>query len=140
MRAIRVMRDDFDVIKSRYQDVFELASRNLAVVAAFANIARRGDVRQFADGEARSLNAALKERAFVRERWLADLPAANLLFDAMSRRTRNDIGHSLVRYDFGSGALVYDDGPGETYLEFIVDYLSAARLSRYLADWVLQFP
>lgn len=137
---MRVMRDDFDVLKSRYQDVFELGSRTLGMIAPFANIARRGDVRSFADGQRRSLSDALGTRAAVREGWLVDLPAVRALFDAMSRRTRNDIGHRLVRYDFNSGALVYDDGARETYLDFVVDYLNAARLSRYLGDIVLRLP
>lgn len=138
--ALRVMRDDFDVLKSRYQDIFELGSRTLAMIAPFANIARRGDVRSFADGQRRSLKDALRARAAVREGWLVDLPAVKVLFDAVARRTRNDIGHRLVRYDFNSGDLVYDDGARETYLDFEVDYLNAARLSRYLADLVLRLP
>ena len=138
--ALRVMRDDFDVLKSRYQDVFELGSRTLGMIAPFANIGLRGDVRSFADGQRRSLKDALGTRAAVREGWLVDLPTVKALFDAMSRRTRNDIGHRLVRYDFNSGDLVYDDGARETYLDFVVDYLNAARLSRYLGDIVLRLP
>jgi hypothetical protein len=76
----------------------------------------------------------------VRESWLVDLPGVKVLFDAVARRTRNDIGHRLVRYDFNSGDLVFDDGTREAYLDFEVDYLSAARLSRYLADVVLRLP
>lgn len=138
--AFRVMRDDFDVLKSRYQDIFELGSRTLAMIAPFANIARRGDGRSFPDGQRRSLNDALRARAVVREGWLVDLPAVKVLFDAVARGTRNDIGHRLVRYDFNSGDLIYDDGGRETYLDFEVDYLNAARLSRYLADTVLRLP
>lgn len=136
--ALRVMRDDFDVLKSRYQDVCELGSRTLAMIAPFANIARRGEVRSFADGQRRTLKDALGARAAVREGWLVDLPAVRVLFDAVARRTRNDIGHRLVRYDFNSGDLVYDAGAPETYLDFVVDYLNAARLSRYLADTALR--
>jgi hypothetical protein len=138
--AFRVMRDDFDALKSRYQDIFETGSRTLAMIGPFANIARRGDVRSFADGQRRTLNDALRARAAVREGWLVDLPAVKVLFDAVARGTRNDIGHRLVRYDFTSGDLIYDDGGRETYLDFEVDSLNAARLSRYLADTVLRLP
>jgi hypothetical protein len=110
------------------------------MIAPFANIARRGDVRSFADGQRRSLKDALRARAAVREGWLVDLPAVKVLFDAVARGTRNDIGHRLVRYDFTSGDLIYDDGGRETYLDFEVDSLNAARLSRYLADTVLRLP
>lgn len=102
--SYRVMRDDFDHLKSRYQDLFELASRSLAY-----------------------------------EPWLADFPAARRLYENMKRATRNDIGHRLVRYEFESGDLVYEDGGRESYLAFLVDYLNAARLSHYLANLVLMW-
>jgi hypothetical protein len=135
LNEYRVMRDDFDTLKSRYQDIFELGSRTLAFTGRVANIARRGDVRVHADGIGRSFNKALnKTTANNREPWLADFPKAKRLYDAMKRHTRNDIGHRLVRYDFERGSLVYDDGPDENYLHFLVDYLHAVRLSHYLLD------
>ena len=134
----RVMRDDFDLIKIRYQDIFGVGSRSLAVVSRFANIARRGDVRQHADGIGRSLKKAVNgTRAIDREPWLVDFPEATQLYLAVERNTRNDIGHTLVRYDFERGLLVYDDGATENYIEFLVDYLNAVRLTRYLVEVVL---
>ncbi|MFI5258784.1 MAG: hypothetical protein ACHQ01_04140 [Candidatus Limnocylindrales bacterium] len=131
----RVMRDDFDLLKVRYQDVFELGSRSLALMARVANIARRGDVSRHADGRTRSLNDALNHTtARHREAWLVDFPAAKYLYDAVARHTRNDIGHRLVRYDIELGSLVFDDGTEENYLLFLVDYLEAVRLSHYLVD------
>lgn len=133
----RVMRDDFDVLKVRYQDIFELGSRTLAFTGRVANIAYRNDARTYADGERRTLHKALnKTTSYKREPWLADFPVAKRLFDAMNRHTRNDIGHRLVRYDFNAGSLVYDDGATENYLLFLVDYLHAVRLTHYLVDVV----
>jgi hypothetical protein len=133
----RVMRDDFDVLKSRYQDIFELGSRSLAFTARVANIARRGDVRLHVDGKKLSLKEAIDATASAREPWLADFPVAKQLYEAVERHTRNEIGHRSVRYDFERGVLVYQDGLEENYLLFLVDYLGAVRLSHYLLEVVV---
>ncbi len=131
----RVMRDDFAALKIRYQDIFELGSRTVAFLARFANIARRDKVEHHSGGKTRSLEAALnKTSAFDREPWLVEFPDAKRLYDAVERHTRNDIGHALVRYDFEQGALLFEDGTVENYLEFLVDYLGAVRLTHYLVE------
>lgn len=135
----RVMRDDFDMLKARYQDVFELGSRSLVLMARVANVADRGDARLHVDGRNLTLKQALRLRAFDREAWLADFPSAKRMYDSVSRHTRNEIGHRAVRYDFDAGELVYDDGVRENYLLFLVDYLNAVRLCHYLLEVVLTF-
>lgn len=132
----RVMRDDFDLLKSRYQDVFELGSRSLAFMSQVANIAKRGDARSHVDGKKLTLVRAMKLKAYAREPWLVDFPMATRLYDPIRRNTRNSIGHRSVRYDFERGVLVYDDGVEENYLLFLVDYLQLVRLSHYLLEVV----
>ena len=130
----RVMRDDFIKLKALYQELFELSSRSLAFTAPIANLAKRGDVHNFADGKTRALHKARKEKAFNREGWLSDFPAAKALYGPISRHTRNDFGHALVRYDCRSGKLIFDDGREQNYLLFLIDNLAAVRLSHYLLD------
>jgi hypothetical protein len=134
----RVMRDDFDVLKVRYQDAFELGSRSIVFLSRLANIALRGDPSAYA-GEAKPVGfaAAAKMKAYRREPWLADYPAARRVYDAVHRRTRNNIGHRSVRYDIAQGVLSFDDGTEENYLHFLVDYLAAVRLMHYLVEMVL---
>jgi len=134
LEPYRVMRDDFAQRKSSYQDLFELGSRTLAFTAPIANLALRGDHRAFCDGKTRTPAKARKARAFDRADWLADFPEAAPRFDAVSRHTRNDIGHALVRLDVRNGVLVYDDGVEQNYMLFLVDWLQAVRLSRYALD------
>jgi len=134
----RVMRDDFDLLKSRYQDIFELGSRALAFTARIANIGRRGDARRHADDTRLSFNEALNHTtAAKREAWLVDYPLATVLYSAMKRHTRNDIGHRLVQYDFTVVALRYTNGVSENYILFLSDYLHAVRLSQHLVEVVL---
>jgi hypothetical protein len=132
----RVMRDDFDVLKSRYQDVFELGSRSLAFMSQVVNIAKRGDPRSHADGKKLTLGQAMALKAYAREPWLVDFPMARRLYDPVRRNIRNKIGHRSVRYDFERGVLVYDDGIEENYLRFLIDYLHLVRLSHYLLEVV----
>jgi hypothetical protein len=94
----RIQRADYDDVKSRYQDIFELASRTIIVPASLANIGRRGDARQYADGERRRLKDALRIKAETRELWLDELPATKAFYDESARKTRNLIGHRLVSY------------------------------------------
>jgi hypothetical protein len=134
----RVMRDDFDVLKSRYQDIFELGSRSLVFLAQVANIAIRGDAQHHVNGKKLSIEQALGAKAYAREPWLSDLPVAKQMYDAVKRHTRNQIGHRSVRYDFERGILVYDDGVEENYLLFLVDYLQAVRLMHYMLEVVFK--
>lgn len=134
----RVTRNDFDSIKVRYQDLFELASRGLVFAASIKNLGVRGDPACFVDGQRRTLNRALNNtRAVDRESWLAEFPAAKVLYENMQRHMRNHIGHRLVRYDFTSGTVVDDDGAETNYLLFLADYLHAVRLLHLLAESAL---
>lgn len=105
LSVFRVMRDDFQSRKSLYQDIFELSSRTLALIAPIANIAERSDVREYCDGERRNTSRALKERAYKREVWLDDFPEARKLYAPVARTTRNDFGHALAST---AAALVVD--------------------------------
>ena len=132
----RIQRADFDELKSRYQDLFELASRTLVVPAALANVVHRGDPRQYKDGERRSPKVALGARAEKRQGWLDELPAARQLYDDSARKTRNLIGHRLVGYDYARASLIDDKGNAHNYLLFLRDYLAAVRTAAYMVDVV----
>jgi len=133
----RVMRDDFATRRSSYQELFELASRTLAFTAPIANLVLRGDARAFADGKTRSPEKARAARAFERTEWLVDFPLTKPRYEAVSRHTRNDIGHALVRQDVRRGVLVYADGSEQNYILFLVDWLNAVRLGRYALDVIV---
>ena len=134
--AFRIQRSDFDAVKSRYQDIFELASRVLVLPAALANIAHRGDPRAYADGRRRSLRESLRAKASTRQAWLGELPDTQQLYSDASRRTRNLIGHRLVNYDYERSALIDDSGEPHNYLLFLVDYLKLVRTLGYVVDLV----
>jgi hypothetical protein len=132
----RIQRADFDELKVRYQDLFELASRTLVLPAALANVDYRGDAREYCDGIRRSLKDALNAKASAREAWLPELPAAQKLYNDSARKTRNLIGHRLVTYDYAQASLIDDKGNAHNYLLFLRDYLAAVRGTAYMLDIV----
>lgn len=132
----RIQRSDFDALKSRYQDIFELTSRSLVLPVSLANIVYRGDLRSYPDGRRRSLPQALKATAATREDWLAGLPHTEKLYSQASRQTRNLIGHRLLSYDYERAALIDDAGNAHNYLRFLADYLNMVRTLGYVVDLV----
>lgn len=132
----RIQRADYDEVKTRYQEIFELGSRSLVLPASLSNLLQRGDPREYKDGGRRSLREALSVKAEVREGWLEELPAAKAFYDDTARATRNLIGHRLVAYDFEDAVLVDSKGRRYNYLSFLRDYLGAVRSCAYCLDIV----
>lgn len=125
----KIFRDDLDVLKSLYVDLFELASRGLVYLGAAANLERRGDPEKWSNGKTTKIDKMLSARAVDREFIAAEFPACCQLYAGLNRHTRNDFGHCKVHYDFASGCLVDEDGNEETFLLFLVDLLGAVRCS-----------
>lgn len=130
-REFKIFRDDLDVLKSLYVDLFELASRALAYLGVVANLHLRGDPEQWANGKTRTLGKMLTANAVDREFILGEFPACASLYAGLNRHTRNDFGHCKVHYDFASGCLVDQDGKEENFLLFLLDLLGAARCAAF---------
>jgi hypothetical protein len=131
-RDFRIIRDDFDVLRARYVEIFELGSQALAYVGYLSNLVRRGDARQWCDGRSTGLQAVMDLTSHKREFITAEVPAIRVIYEAVHRRTRNKFGHYSVEYDSASGDLIDNDGNRTSYVLFLADYLSAARLALFL--------
>jgi hypothetical protein len=130
--TFRIVRADFNELRGRYVEIFELASRSLAYVGAILNLVDRGDPTRWSNGREVTVDRMLAKRAVQREFILDELPYAKALYDDVHRQSRNAFGHYAVEYDFSSGELVDRDGSRTSYVLFLVDYLAAARLTGYL--------
>jgi hypothetical protein len=128
----RIMRSDFNDLRARYVEIFELASQTLGYVGVIANIAERGAVNLWCDGSTAGLRAVLRRQASKREFILAELPLARDFYDAVHRHSRNDFGHYSIEYDLDTGELVDRDGTRTSFVLFMGDYLEAARMTAYL--------
>jgi hypothetical protein len=128
----RIMRGDFDELRARYVEIFELASQTLGHVGAIVNVARRGAPNLWSDGTTASVSTMLRRRAVDREFILAELPLAKEFYDAIHRHSRNAFGHYSIEHDAAAGELIDRDGTRTSFVLFMVDYLEAARMTAYL--------
>ena len=128
----RIMRGDFDELRARYVEIFELASQTLGHVGAIVNVARRGAPNLWSDGTTTSVRTMLRKRAVDREFILDELPLAKGFYDAIHRHSRNAFGHYSIEYDAATGELIDRDGARTSFVLFMVDYLEAARMTAYL--------
>lgn len=128
----RIVRGDFNELRGRYVEIFELASRSLVYVGAVLNRAERGEATFWSDGRRLPLGEMFRRRAVDREFILDELPYAKALYDDVHRQSRNAFGHYAIEYDFSTGELVDRDEGRTSYVLFLVDYLAAARLTSYL--------
>jgi hypothetical protein len=127
-KEFRVVRDDFDTLRARYVEVFELGSRSLVYIGAIANLAYRSDPTNWSDGTVRSVRATMQLPAHKREFILGEFPLLSELYQNVHRSSRNQFGHYSVEYDYASGELVDNNGQRTNYVLFLADYLAAARL------------
>lgn len=123
----RIMRGDFNELRTRYVEIFELASRSLAFIGAIANVAARGAANLWADGTNPQIRTMLSRTAQDREFILDEFPLARAFYDAVHRSSRNAFGHYNIEYDVSTGELVDRDGSRTSFVLFMVDYLAAAR-------------
>jgi hypothetical protein len=127
----RIYRDDYHVVKSLYQDLFELTSQALVFLGAFINLSKRGDPWHYVTG-IKSYKAFKKCKAFKRFNILVETPRLASLLGAVSRPMRNTIGHFSADYDPCSGRITYDDGATINYLEFLAQFYAAVK-----ALWII---
>ncbi len=122
----RVYRDDFNLIKSLYLDIFELLSRMLFYLGCIVNLSIRNDYRIYSTGMIKSQKFK-KMPAYDKMFVLDELPKLKNFINNVQRPLRNDIGHFNVRYDFRKGVLAYDDGTEQNYINFLKFVLDAVR-------------
>lgn len=124
----RVYRDDFDLLKGLYQDIYESMNQLLLWLGMLANLVNRGDTDKWFSGGIASFKKARSWRAVDREFIITELSECKSLFDKASRSLRNEIGHFQVQYDVIQGDIVLSDGKRSSLLIYHEDLLAAARL------------
>lgn len=122
----RLYRTDYDVIKSLYQDLFELNSKSMLYIGAIVNLSKRNDPCSFASGK-NSCNSFRKLTSFQKLAVLEELPFLKEFVGKVSRPMRNKIGHFSAEYDYSSGNIIFEDGSTQNYIEFLAGFLWAVR-------------
>lgn len=131
----RIHRDDFDELKSTFQDSFELGSKILAFYGAFLNLALRGDPEELPDGSSRSIQETLRSTAYDREGILDELPELQPLYGQVRRGLRNQIGHADIHYNIETGMVESDEGE-QPFMEFLVDYMAGIHMLGFVMTFV----
>jgi hypothetical protein len=122
LESLRVFRDDFEILRDVYVQVYETCCRALPVVVAVVNTEKRGDPDIFGPVPASILQANARATspsnlaAFEKLpnakklQWFQDWTAwADGLPALLDRRIRNTIGHASAHYDVQSGNVIGDD-------------------------------
>lgn len=123
---IRIMRDDFEILKSHYLGCFEIAHKVLNLLVGMTNIYVRGNENSFLNNTPCSLERFARlpnarKAQYIDISVLPDLSSQwNIYFN---RGLRNAIGHNSVRHDLKTGMLLLDDGVSIPYSEFVVNNL-----------------
>lgn len=129
--SYRIYRADFDMVKSTYQDIFELIVKSLEYVGPIVNLIKRNEAYHFSIG-CRTMNSFQRKKAFKKLEILSDIPEVESLISGVSRNIRNDIGHFSIRYDYRTGNVIDDDSQERNYIEFLGDFLVAVRVLWFL--------
>lgn len=118
INSYRIFRNDYDLVKGLFQDIFELNIHSLIFVATILNLSCRSDPSHFYDGST-NCNRFLRKVAFKKLEILNELPIVEKLLLEVSRTMRNKIGHFSANYNYLTGNVVYDDGTEMNYIEFL---------------------
>lgn len=131
LSEIRIMRDDFEVLKSHYLSCFEIAHKVLKLLVGMINVFTRGDADAFPNSKPQSLQ---KFTEFPNARKIEFLDTKILPIIAsqweicFDRKVRNAIGHYGIRHDLRTGMLVLDENPSIPYSEFVLSNLNLLPL------------
>ena len=122
----RIYRDDWNVVKSLYQDLFELVSQALLFFGAVINLSKRGDPWHYVIG-INSYKQFKKAKAYERLKILEETPRIARVLGAVSRPMRNTIGHFAAEYEPCTGNIRYEDGSTLNYLAFLGEFFVAVK-------------
>ncbi len=127
----RVFRDDYELVKSLYVDIFKCVSMMLFYLGSIVNLSQRNTSYNFFNGINNAKNFR-KGKAYDKLKILDELPALKKLIEKVSRPMRNDIGHFNASYNFREGVLTYEDGSKTNYIIFLNHLLSAVKAMWFL--------
>ena len=131
---LRIMRDDFEVLKAHYLSCFEICHKVIAILVGMLNINAREDPDAFDGGRPRSLARFEKlpnarKPAFLDSNVIPEL--SSRWRDHLNRQLRNAIGHYGVYHDLRSGMLVLENADPIPYSWFVASTLQLLPILLY---------
>lgn len=130
LAELTLFRDEFDLLRDRYQQSYELVCKVIKLALAAQNTVARRDPVDFGPVPAgvglRSSPTSLTKfdrlSTAYRLEYLRQVPRWEKFADLMDNKKRNAIGHASSRHDLRTGLVVSDVNPaGVTYLDVCAD-------------------
>jgi len=136
---LRIMRDDFEVLKAHYLSCFEIAYKVLGILIGLLNINARGNANAFPNEKPSSLKKFnelpnAQKPSFIDGNVVPEI--ASRWGGYFDRQLRNAIGHYSVHHDLKTGMLVLDDAPPIPYSEFVASTLKMTPMLFYCLQLV----
>jgi hypothetical protein len=133
LSEIRIMRDDFDILKSHYLSCFEICHKVLKLPVGLINIFHRADSDAFPDNKPVALDkfdelnfSSAQKIKYLDPKVLPELASRwEIYFD---RKLRNSIGHYGIRHDLKTGMLVLDNHDPIPYSHFVASTLKLSTM------------
>jgi hypothetical protein len=127
---LRLFRDEYEVLRDFYIQVFETSHKVLRWVVGIANADRHGDPNKFVAiagmspqatrRPPRDLDAFTRLTSANKREWLALFPQWHSHWDELlDRHLRNDIGHASARHELSTGMIIRDGRTPLPYTRFI---------------------
>jgi len=125
---LRLFRDDYELLRDLYIQVFETCHKALRWVIGAANTDQSGDPNLFSPEVSgaskrdapKSLDAFDGETSAKKRRLLAAVSGWDKRWDVLfDRKMRNDIGHASAHHDFATGLILRTAGPPIAYTRFV---------------------
>lgn len=128
--ALRLFRDEYEVLRDLYIQSFEASHKALRWVVAAANADTHGDHRRFVPVSGISEDVSKKPPVDLdgfsrltsawKRQWLAIVPEWNQRWDNLfDRHLRNDLGHASARHDLATGLIHRYQKPALPYTRFV---------------------
>lgn len=129
---LTLFRDEFDVLRDRYQQSYELVCKVIKIALSAQNTVTRKDPNDFGPVPVgvgikvspTSLAQFDRLSTAYRLEYLRQVPKWGPFADLMNNKKRNAIGHASSRHDLRTGLVISDVDPnGVTYLDVCADVL-----------------
>jgi len=125
---LRILRDDFNILKSHFLDVFEICHKILTMVVGAHNLLERNHWDSFPNNKPGSLIKYHKLNNYKKPEYIA-LPKLKQIWDNLfDRNLRNAVGHASVRHNLKTGFIQLDDGTEIPYLYFVYKTLAMTEM------------
>jgi hypothetical protein len=130
LASLTLFRDEFDILRDRYQQSYELVCKVIQIAVAAQNTVIRGDPNDFGrvpegvgiKASPTTLAKFDKMSTAYRLAYLRQVPKWEGFADLMDNKKRNAIGHASSMHDLRTGRVTSDVDPnGVTYLDVCTD-------------------